>query len=405
MHTSPIASVKPPTSNELDRALLVALIDEALRSIDRCLSENDRRTGNGVVARPRSHEQKLVLLRALLESKNPVLTPEFDASAPLGHACPEVDRLFGLAAGRGLDVLEGLADLGLLERELHNYVHVCPKCRCCHLNLREGCPACTSIDLSIESLVQHFRCAYVGLEREFAAGEDLMCPKCVRALQQLGSDFDRPGKTYACHACAHLFEEPALEAQCLTCGTVTPSNAIELVPIHRYQPSPLTARAVELGRLTGLDIEGLVVDDHARLETRGYFVLELRREIQRLARSGGCFSTAVLDFRAGDHPYALFRIWTPESQRALADMLKGSRAPLDLFARLDGSRVGILLPETDEAGERAFRERTLAMLAQLSMSTHDGHALVPAWRARTWVGPSVAIEDVLRDLALEDEPR
>lgn len=60
-----------------------------------------------------------------------------DPMAALGHAFPGVDECLGLGPGDGLAVLEDLADLRLLERELVNRVHVCPKCRRCQIHFRE----------------------------------------------------------------------------------------------------------------------------------------------------------------------------------------------------------------------------------------------------------------------------
>ena len=112
---------------------------------------------------------RLSILQDVLHRHDGIV-PQLDPFAPAGHAFAEAERLLGVAAGEARPVLEELADLGLLQRELHNRVHVCPQCTRCQLNFRETCTSCASIDLGIERLVHHFACAYIGLDSEFADG-------------------------------------------------------------------------------------------------------------------------------------------------------------------------------------------------------------------------------------------
>jgi hypothetical protein len=346
------------------------------------------------------YRRKIDVLRRLIERRDSVFVPEASPFAPLGHACTEVDELLELPPGEGLEVLEDLGDLGLLERELENLVHVCPSCRKSQLNLREACPVCASIDLDIERLIHHFHCAYSGLESEFVSGLDMVCPKCRKPLRQLGQDFERPHETYICRTSGHLFEEPYIEGQCLHCSHQCPGAKLEVVRIYRYRPTLLTVRAVELGRLTGLDMSEIMFDENLRLATRGFLEIELRRELLRVARHGGSFVTAILTFEDGGRPYPVFREWSAETVRQMATVLASCFRTLDLVSRLDHKHLAVLLIETDQDGR--VGERVLECLDELVFRTRTGAALQPVWSARAWSDKSTTIEEVLGFFGVEE---
>ncbi len=383
-----------------EKALLAGLLGELGSSIDRLLGQPVR---DHLGERSKTSTWGLVILRAIHSLEPNLLEPELDPRAPLGHACPQLDSLLGLAPGGSLDVLEELADLGLLQRELSNLVHCCPRCQRGLLNLRQACPACASIDLSIERVLHHFACAWMGLESEFTQGFSLRCPKCHQELHQLGQDFERPHETYVCNACNHTCEDPALEAQCLSCRAVVPAGELELVRIHAYRPTQLAARAVELGRLTGLDLSELMVDADLQLDARDFLVLEARRETARLVRHGGHLSAARLWFEADGAPYELFRRWSNLDRAQLAQILSALRAPLDLVARIDGCSLGILLPGADAQGADLVCQRLFEILAPLQLCAENGRTLVPRWESGSWCDPSTSPDEVLRFLGLAAE--
>ena len=339
------------------------------------------------------YRRKLDVLRSLLERRDAVLTPVPAPFAALGHAVPEVDERLGVAPGEGLNVLEDLADLGLLERELHNRIHVCPKCRRCQLNMREACPVCSSIDLDIERLIHHFHCAYSGLESEFENDLDLTCPKCRKPLRQLGQDFERPHETYVCRTAGHLFEQPYVEGQCLHCEHQFPGHELDVVRIYSYRPTLLTVRAVELGRLTGLDVTEIMFDADLQLATRGFLEIEIRRELLRVARHGGSFATAVLSFEANGRSYPVFREWPADTVRQMATVLASCFRTLDLVSKLDHAQLAVLLIETDQ--DVRVGERALEALGELVFRTRTGVELRPVWRSRAWSAPKTSFEDVL----------
>jgi hypothetical protein len=394
-----------PPAPELGDTRLLQWIHEAGAIVDRCLESGGRGATAGRPALDGKRRERLVgLLGEWIESAQPCLSPTPDPRAPRAHACPRVEEPLGLPPGAGLDVLEHLAELGLLRRELHNLVHLCPDCASWKLNFREVCPGCRDIDLRLEPVLQHFRCAYAGLDSEFRRDFELVCPRCAVRLEELGRDFERPHHSWVCNACDDLFEEPLVEVQCLACGARQPAGEIEPVAVHRYRPTAAAVRAVEAGRLAGFDLEELLCDTRAGLDSRDFLRIEVAREVARMARHGGVFSVAVLEFAGSDGPRPVFDLWSSQAQRALGRVLGGLRSPLDLVARLDASRVGFLLPATDEAAARALGERLLGQLSQLDLSLPQGRArtaVEPRWRPSTWCAPDCDVAQVLGVLGLE----
>ncbi len=379
-------------------AVLAGLLGELGSSIDRLLGQAGH---SHLGERSRTYTWGLVVLRAIHSLEPSVLEPTLDPRAPLGHSCPDLDALVGLEPGGSLEILEELADLGLLQRQLFNLIHACPQCQKGLVNLRQVCPACSSIDLSVERVLHHFACAWMGLESEFTHGFTLRCPKCKLELHQLGQDFERPNETYVCNDCSHTCEDPALEAQCLSCGSIAPSSDLELVRIHSYRPTQLAARAIELGRLTGLDLAELMVDADLKLDARDFLVLEARREVARLARHGGVLSAARLWFETDGQPYEIFRRWSNLDRSQLGGVLASLRAPLDLVARMDACSLGVLLPGADASGAEVVRQRLFAALGELQLCAESGRPLRPGWQVATWSDPSTSAAEVLSFLGLE----
>jgi CheY-like chemotaxis protein len=95
--------------------------------------------------------------------------------------------------------------------------HVCPRCESVRLNVREECAKCRSSDLTEETYLHHFTCAYQGPESIFRRGKDLVCPKCRRGLTSFSIDYDRPGAMMVCGSCKHASSEPAVGFVCLDC--------------------------------------------------------------------------------------------------------------------------------------------------------------------------------------------
>ena len=339
---------------------------------------------------------KLAILARACAEPGRGLTPSLAPFAARGHDYPAIDRLLFPFATDARSVLEELADLDLLRRELHNRVHVCPRCAACQINFRETCPGCGGIDLAIERMLHHFACAYVGLEREFADGAELQCPKCRERLFQLGQDFERPHETYECRTCAALTETPIVGGQCLHCAHVFPAHGARLLDIHTYAPTALATRALELQRLTALQVADLLFDPDARLARLDYLVLEARREFTRLRRHPGALSAVRMRFQVGGEPFAFFRCASAREVHDFGRLLATKLRDLDLAAPTDPATLSLLLPETDAAGAAHVADRIGELCGGLALRSPEGHAVTVAFRQHTWAEAPADIEDSLQ---------
>lgn len=126
---------------------------------------------------------------------------------------------------------------GLFKHIFFDRLHVCARCNSSRLNVREECSRCRSADLSEESYLHHFRCAYQGADSEFRQGDDLICPKCRRALTNFGTDYDRPGTMCVCHNCGHADSEPVIGFMCLDCGAHSDSATTGTRNVYSYDLS------------------------------------------------------------------------------------------------------------------------------------------------------------------------
>lgn len=342
-------------------------------------------------------ERKLALLTAVMRLDPPRLEPTLSPEASLGHVYPvarDALRDIGQREGRTHAILEELSDLGLLQRQLINRIHTCPKCERCQINFREQCPRCRSIDLRIERVLHHFRCGYNGIESEFGNGLDKSCPKCHRPLFQLGQDFDRPHETYACRDCSTLFEDPKLGVQCLGCCHEFDSHEAVSRSVYAYVPTPLALRAVELGRLTGLDVDSILYDADLKIATPDFLEFEIKRELVRLGRHKTAFSTATLSFERAGRWVPIFREWSAGAIRELCVTLSDALRTLDLVTRLNPTCIAVLMPEADASGAEVVHRRLFKLLGEMHFIDAGGNDLVPVWRVATWSASGETIEDV-----------
>lgn len=139
---------------------------------------------------------------------------------------------------------ECLAGLDLLSRRKPEMINDCPRCGSARLLVRDVCAVCGSSDLSEESILHHFDCAYQGLQTSFHSGDGLQCPKCDRPLVALGKDHERSATIAHCRICNSLDQFPETGFRCIDCDKSGPAHL--LVPRRVFVYS-LTERAYRLG--------------------------------------------------------------------------------------------------------------------------------------------------------------
>ena len=185
-----------------------------------------------------------------------------------------------------------LQDSGLLHANFFDRVHVCGSCGSSQFNVREDCPDCHSADLSEQSYLHHFKCAYQGAESDFRQGDHLVCPKCRQELNHFGRDYDKPGTMIRCNSCSHTTSQPDIGFVCLKCSTRTDGDVIQTRDLFSYELSGRGSAFAEAGfaylgiTRTSLRFADLPLD----------LVIGLNEEAKRYNENGSTFSLLHISY-------------------------------------------------------------------------------------------------------------
>ncbi len=219
---------------------------------------------------------ELLLLRFFYTRNNYILTPLRDIESPTGYTWPVLRPLISAETGRETEILDELENTGLISGTLIDNIHLCPFCRHFQVNFREVCIHCHSLKVTEEVTIHHYRCAYVGREREYKHGYSLICPKCDKELRHIGVDYDKPSEDFWCNDCGEHFSEPLVSCYCLNCGkTFTPDDAI-LRPVKEYTVTSKGIQAAEEGFLPGISIMNVLRNELV------FYTTDIFRELLKL---------------------------------------------------------------------------------------------------------------------------
>ncbi|NHV96529.1 MAG: hypothetical protein HA494_01885 [Thaumarchaeota archaeon] len=145
------------------------------------------------------------ILKALIDKEIKTIEPSL--SFDLGVCYEAISVSIKKEEKEIIEILEELADRGILEREITGNIAVCPICGSHKLMMELCCPTCKSRRIVKGGMIEHIKCGYVDLEELFRNEDRLICPKCGKTLTIIGVDYRKPGVVY----------------KCLSCGTLTPT--------------------------------------------------------------------------------------------------------------------------------------------------------------------------------------
>ncbi len=322
--------------------------------------------------------RKLLLLRYLYSREHASLAPQLDRCAKVGYTYPLARMLFKATAGAEAAHLESLEEAQLLLPELVDKVNLCPHCEHTQLNFRELCPHCNSLNISEESTIHHFRCAFVGRESEFARGAQLICPKCHNELRHIGVDYDKPSEVLWCNACKNNFSDPKLSCFCLACSaTFAPEDAF-IKQISKYTLSQDGFRAAEEGAMPGYGLLNLLKQEIGFYK-KEVFLEYLRLEIARCKRYGAP-STLSKFYLQGVRATLEenLAISSRRFKRDFASVLHETYRKTDLFTELPGGDILILFLNTSSDHAKIAYQRladrlktTFKIGVKLRFSLHE----------------------------------
>ena len=163
------------------------------------------------------------------------------------------------------DVMERLADAGMLRRMFSERVNVCPKCGSGSVLFREVCPQCQGAGIAQPEVIHHFPCAGVYRADLFGDPESLVCPKCRKQLRHVGVDHEYMEAEFICETCGRASSVVPTYGRCLECGEQFPAEEsgaddwYDYTPTDQWDPSILgeAATAAESQPLPNV----LIVDD------------------------------------------------------------------------------------------------------------------------------------------------
>lgn len=210
---------------------------------------------------PKTPEQKLLtkLLRFLL-SRNIGLNPTPSRFSNIGYSYKLLEDLsIEKNKLRLLEILKKFTTENYLKTSLVDKVNACYQCEGTYLNFSERCTKCHSMDIKSESLIHHFRCAYVGPEGDFKKDNNLCCPKCDKKLRHIGIDYDKPAEINICNNCTHTTQETNMLAKCVDCEKENELSQLTTHSIYSFQ-------VTEKGREKAGEIPSNEVESRSELE-------------------------------------------------------------------------------------------------------------------------------------------
>ena len=220
-----------------------------------------------------------VLLKSMqyMYSRNINLDAKRTRQAHMGYTYPFVNYLIpDLELHTFLDKVHIATKKNWLTKQLADRVNLCRSCSSSYLHFSETCHKCKSIDIESESLIHHFRCAYIGPESDFKQDEDIfMCPKCDKVLRHIGVDYDKPSEIINCNSCNHQSQQSAIKASCVDCGT---DNDLAKLYTKEVVNLKLTAEGINVIK----NVDAFSLDNEAELNQ--LFEYELETQVFDLVR-------------------------------------------------------------------------------------------------------------------------
>ncbi len=226
------------------------------------------------------------LVDAMVNGNLAEINPDIDFSLKSGYSYPPVSDLLDTSEQDTINILQALADNGILIRQLYEKFYTDPD-GLFQLVPTERCPRCDSADCVKGQLVEHFSCGYVGLDRDFAQESRYVCPKCRKDLRLIGTDYRNVGIHYRCQDCNEVFTNPVIKWRNMKTRKIWNVEELREVEVYSYQFNPDMKGWLEFQ----LKPKRQLVDF---LKTRGYQVHELA---QLTGRSGAVHTVDVLAVR------------------------------------------------------------------------------------------------------------
>jgi diguanylate cyclase (GGDEF)-like protein len=317
-----------------------------------------------------SAENRLKILTHMAGSRSAAKAdPVASSRTRVGYYYPEISELIGCQPGEEYCILETLAEMDCVARELVDQVDLCPFCLHDNLRLRKLCTHCRSSLIVKKEVLHHFHCGWVGVEEEAARGTDLVCPKCERQLRHLGVDYERTSQSYFCTACRKIFTEPIEEFLSPHCGRQIGKESTMIHPVFAYSITSTGLEVARRGTFDDVPISRGIIDRELNIYRSEYMDRRMAELVNRYLRYKAGFSMALISVDGFDQYLALHgHLVAGELMKVLASVLKGETRSVDLPGIQSPSTFLLLLPQTGHKGALVFARRFVNRVGSLSPS-------------------------------------
>ena len=335
--------------------------------IERLLFNRYKRTAKDI-----DQEEIISFLAAYINDPltTKIIEPVYDSSHANGFYYPAIAQHFGLNVD-DLNLLENMAEQGLLAKRIINRKRYCPACNSPHINFREVCPQCNAINFMQETVIHHFHCDHIDVISKFRQGDELVCPKCSQTLRHIGLDYEKPMSNYRCQECEFIFPNGEVQVVCEFCGHACPPQDTKEIKIFRYELTTFAEEAVVSSSIQGLNLEELLKSQHTGAYSKQFFMHEMQRDVARFRRYRTPSSIILVQLNFLD---ALRRSVGDQAtvyiQQLFASISKSLRT-LDVTAVLTADMLGVLLPGTPLDGARVVAHRMEQRAQELNFPIAD----------------------------------
>jgi len=208
------------------------------------MEKMQRKPGKSERAELYKDRKNLIFLSKFLSGEIVELKPIFDPN--VGYRYPVVEEVLGQDLGVD-EFLNRLYETGILLRKLYDRIIYCPKCGSQSVSTHYCCPYCRSFDIKKDSLIEHTRCGYIGIEENFRRGDKLICPKCNRELMVLDVDYRRAGIWCTCRDCGKSFDIPVTRHFCRDCQLTFTFEDVKVKDVYLYSLNEEVKGEIEAG--------------------------------------------------------------------------------------------------------------------------------------------------------------
>ncbi len=305
-------------------------------------------------------DRRVVLLQRLTTpGAIDTLEPVSNLASSIGYCYELAQEVFETRPGDEVKHLDLLADLGYLEKQFFDKIHLCVcERRQFAINFREVCVNCRSSNIVETDMIHHYSCGYTGAEPEFQDGIRYLCPKCDVELKHIGVDYEKVSTDYVCGACAHVFTEPEIDCQCLACIQQFGVERAFVRTLYIYRISAKGILVASRGTMEGDIAAGSLIDPELNVYSFDYFEERLAQEFAGALRYDRSLSIVIAEIdRLDEFEVEHGRQASARKLRDFAGIAKESLRDSDAAAVFDQTILTLILTDTPFEGASIFANR------------------------------------------------